>query len=278
MQENTSKKKSDFKRVIVGFIVVATAPFLYVYYLFLSHFNGAVSNEQGDWGAIGSFVGGTLGPVYAFLALLALLYTIYLQLEELRLTREELQATKEELKRSATAQEASQESMKLQSQLMQKQGDIVKQQQFESTFFNLLSVSERRLQNLTISRTDQRDSDIGTLCTYSFHNSPDILHTLDNLERLKANERCYEALIESTSIVSEVLNFIRNSHYNVEHDLLSINEARYASILKSTFPGGYLEMLYISTELEEDTELKNLISRYSYFDDNRLKIPALLDP
>lgn len=88
---------------------------------------------EGDkLGVIGDYFGGMLNPVFGFLSLLALLYTINIQLkalkiqsEELKLTREELEATREELARSAKAQEQS--------------SAIFKQQQFETTFFSLIN-------------------------------------------------------------------------------------------------------------------------------------------
>lgn len=44
----------------------------------------------GAWGPVGDFFGGMLNPVLAFASFIALLYTIRIQSEELRLTRDEL--------------------------------------------------------------------------------------------------------------------------------------------------------------------------------------------
>lgn len=47
---------------------------------------GPLSSEPLDWATFGTFFGGTLGPFYAFLALLGLLHSIHLQSSELRIT------------------------------------------------------------------------------------------------------------------------------------------------------------------------------------------------
>lgn len=88
--------------------------------------------EFGEVGVVGDYFGGMLNPAFGFLSLLAVLYTINvqlksvrIQLKELRLTRKELKATTKELAISAEAQAESAKTFK--------------QQQFESTFFSLLN-------------------------------------------------------------------------------------------------------------------------------------------
>lgn len=48
-----------------------------------------LSQNPMEWGVIGDFFGGMLNPILAFASFIALLYTIRIQSEELRLTREE---------------------------------------------------------------------------------------------------------------------------------------------------------------------------------------------
>ena len=78
--------------------------------LYFSQFNGApLSTNPDRWGVFGDYLGGVLNPVFSFFALIALLYTIALQSEELRASREELALTREELARSAEALRESKE-------------------------------------------------------------------------------------------------------------------------------------------------------------------------
>ncbi len=76
---------------------VAFISMLLVLAFYWGHF-GDLSSQQKDWGEFGGYLGGTLSPILSFLSLMALLFTIVLQSNELELTRSEL-------KRSASAQE-----------------------------------------------------------------------------------------------------------------------------------------------------------------------------
>ena len=70
-----------------------------------------------DWPTRGQFgdVFGAANALFSGLAFAGLIYTVFLQREELALQRKELQLTREELKRSADAQEASMASMNAQA-------------------------------------------------------------------------------------------------------------------------------------------------------------------
>lgn len=56
-------------------------------------------------------MGGTLNPILSLIGLLALLLTIFLQSEEIRISRQELGLSRNELKRSAEAQEQAQRAL-----------------------------------------------------------------------------------------------------------------------------------------------------------------------
>ncbi|WP_316859322.1 putative phage abortive infection protein [uncultured Cohaesibacter sp.] len=89
----------------------------------------ALAHNQDALGPMGDFVGGFLNPIYSFLALMALIYTLWqqnkiiqqqeraiaLQIEELEATREELKLTREEAEKTSDALEAQHRSMELQS-------------------------------------------------------------------------------------------------------------------------------------------------------------------
>lgn len=106
---------------VIAAIVVAT----YAY-----NFSGPLSNDTGTWGEFGDYVGGVLNPTFSFLALLALLATLGLQVRELRLSVREL----------ANSADA-----------LAKQNDTLRQQTFEGTFFQSL-----RLHNDIIATMEVR--------------------------------------------------------------------------------------------------------------------------
>jgi len=93
--------------IAVLFIVAVLSAYFY-------NFNGEISPNSDKWGVFGDFIGGSLNPVFSFLALIALLVTLWLQskqteisIQELKISRKELTETRKELSRSAEAQEAS---------------------------------------------------------------------------------------------------------------------------------------------------------------------------
>jgi|TARA_R100001369_G_scaffold8225_7_gene20168 uncharacterized membrane protein len=67
-----------------GTVIVVAASYFY-------NFSGGFSDANSDWGDFGSFFGGTVGPVVAFLSFLALVITLLLQYSSLLETRAEVE-------------------------------------------------------------------------------------------------------------------------------------------------------------------------------------------
>lgn len=93
---------------LIGLAIVFVVSVFVAYFLI---FNNGISAKQEVWGQFGDFVGGTLNPILSFLSLLALVFTVMLQIHQLDIARAELKnsqselvATREELRRSADAQ------------------------------------------------------------------------------------------------------------------------------------------------------------------------------
>ncbi|ACN17504.1 conserved hypothetical protein [Desulforapulum autotrophicum HRM2] len=82
--------------IVLGIILaVSIVAYLVVIFSYVVNFGATWSCEQGDWGTFGDFVGGTLNPLFSFMALIAILITIVLQSKELEQTRIELARTAE---------------------------------------------------------------------------------------------------------------------------------------------------------------------------------------
>jgi uncharacterized membrane protein len=93
--------------------------------VYLWKFNGLTFGDTPDvWGQMGDYFGGMLNPIFAFASFIALLYTIRIQSEELKLTRDELG-------KAAEAQKKSSEVLAIQATHLEKQN-------FENTFFKML--------------------------------------------------------------------------------------------------------------------------------------------
>lgn len=130
MADENTKNSLKLKKLnaLAGIAIIL---FLITTSLYFYNFHGVFSTAKSDWGTFGDFIGGTLNPLFAFLSLIAIIYTISIQTQELEYSREELKATKDELEKSRIAQEEQSDSFKMQN-------TSIKQQTFENTFFKLL--------------------------------------------------------------------------------------------------------------------------------------------
>ena len=87
-----------------------------------------------DWSGYGDFVGGVLGPILTFITFMGLLITIVLQQTELRETRTELAKSADALDGQLTA---------------------LTRQNFEATFFQMLTLHNTMVSSMDIHRKNQ---------------------------------------------------------------------------------------------------------------------------
>ncbi|MBN1839310.1 MAG: putative phage abortive infection protein [Campylobacterales bacterium] len=139
MFKSNKDKLSKLKYLIPGAFAIFFSTVAFYGY----HFPYGLSHNQQDWGTFGDFMGGTLNPIFALFSLVAILYTIKIQTEELELSREELKATREELAKSSKAQQEQSDSFKIQN-------DSMKLQSFENTFFQLMNLFLQTREHLTM--------------------------------------------------------------------------------------------------------------------------------
>lgn len=74
-----NKKNFIILAIIVLVVVIAVFSFYFL------KFPNAINNGKSDWGVFGDFVGGTLNPLLSFFGFLALLYTVLIQHEQLKI-------------------------------------------------------------------------------------------------------------------------------------------------------------------------------------------------
>ena len=115
---------------IIGLIAFILLPLVTIGFYIRYFYKKDITQSPEIWGQFGDYMGGVINPIFGFISVVLLIYTIRQQQEALSLQREELQATREELARSAKAQEASEKALN-------EQANIFKQQQFEQTFFSM---------------------------------------------------------------------------------------------------------------------------------------------
>jgi hypothetical protein len=117
----------DLNRRLEAYRRAGLAIALGVLALYIFRFHGPLTTTQDVWGQFGDYVGGLLNPVFSFLALLALLATFRLQVQELEFSKLALQ-------NSAAA--------------LEEQSETLHQQAFDATFFQLLRLHDDSILSL----------------------------------------------------------------------------------------------------------------------------------
>ena len=111
-------RNSKFKKyIIIAFLFFAGTLITYVL-SFVNEFGICIKADHNNWGQFGSYMGGVLGPIFAFITLIALLHTIDLQSKDIKIKIDEA---------------------KVQKQLAEDQKKLLDIQKFEATYFNMLN-------------------------------------------------------------------------------------------------------------------------------------------
>jgi DnaJ-domain-containing protein 1 len=264
------KKIHDF--IIDNAVSIALFMFATVVFSYLLNFHRQyVSDDAGDWGTFGDFVGGTLNPFLSFLALVILLRTFSMQRKELSLQRKELKKTKA---------------------LLKKQTETQAKQQFESTFFALLNLHNKTLEDFFESKNIKIELEDGTKTNFFDKNLKDMLRDNKNLlKKIKpyfhtGNEMygqyfrtLYQLLkfifteiaLDEKESKRDALNFkndIRLADKNNEkaNDI----EKRYSNIVRALIPDDVMKFLAVNCYCEDENDIyweyKLLLERYDFFE------------
>ena len=250
---------------MVGLILSCT-----ICWIYFSTFSGELSTDQTKWNAFGSYIGGTLGALFAFLSFMGLLYTISIQHKEL-----------------ATAVDALNKNAESQD----KQAKTYKIQRFESTFYSLLEQHNQILKDLdfenvnTLSYVDLHQAITHSLTftsPYAYLRMMQI-QILKNAELSQYFRVLYQLLkfIAKNNIKNTALQF--DKAYLRDKSTVNLNEhdeKMYASIVRSFVPVDLLPTLALNCT-PSDIGLNNLdlywevIERYEFLEHLRfVNIPT----
>ncbi|NRA56246.1 MAG: hypothetical protein HRU23_19055 [Gammaproteobacteria bacterium] len=128
----TSQDDTLFPRWLYFFFGGVVLLVAFLLGLYFSQFNSGWGSQE-TFAQFGDFVGGTLNPVLGFATVALLIWSINVQMKELRLTREEVAATKDEAAMSRKAMEAQVEHFEKEAKLSELTRLIqVETQQYES--------------------------------------------------------------------------------------------------------------------------------------------------
>lgn len=244
---------------LISLIFILTILGLYIYnFAYLG-----LSSEQEVWAQFGDFMGGTLNPILAFFAFIALLYTIKLQSNALKISKDELTASRKELEKSRIAQEEQSKSLELQNQ-------ATNQQIFENTFFKLLDLLNGIKSNMTYEKIKSKASySEGRLVPVSetmvLFSSDTIDMLLNHLKKdFKSDYNKFNKKFESKTgayfgQIYQIIKFVENS--NIE------NKQRYLNIFRAQFSKKELDLLFYHCLGEiGKRKFKKLIEKYEFFE------------
>lgn len=254
-----SKSLGFWLKIIFLFAVIFV---VIIFSLYFIKFSGTLSNNPSVWAAFGDFVGGSLGAILSFLALIALLITIHIQSKE-------LEATRAELSRSALAQEKSEATLK-------KQSDILSRQQFEQTFFSLLEQHNLTLNEL-LATSSGRIGELTKLedIKQTIFNQPALYSAKNKLEQ--KNHMCGHYFRILYQLLKFVATNIPNGEIGVSFDEAKIikapladNEKMYSNIVRSFINYDVSQILAINCYCESESSTywryKLLIERYEFLE------------
>lgn len=232
--EKQENEKIDFKinfneiyqdNKILFWVIIGFITFVFFFYFFpIDELNN-----------FGDYFGGVLNPILAFISFIAILWTVALQRHSIKLQKDELEETRKELSGSRKAQEL--------------QAKLFEQQQFETTFFNMLEFLRGSYNK---DGTDQYPLTL--------------LSLLDNLEDFtdsKEKRTKYINIIKTSLAAKPFLNMIRkypyfNKKFAQEQEWLL---AEMHNIAPDEIDEIIEKQIYYPY-----TELKNMIEKYSLFE------------
>ena len=228
---------------------------------YFNQFSGGFSSKSSDWGDFGSYIGGAVGAIFASLSFLALLYTVFLQ-------REELTTAISALEDGAASQ--------------RKQVENHEAQKFETTFYSLLDLHNRAVKELDFNTADfsgylhnlETDDSVSVDSYLAARQE----HILENVELSQYFRVLYQLLkfIAKNNIrnnekqFSELSLGCRDTISKYEND-----EKMYASLVRSFVPVKLLPVLALNCiptygGLNNLQRYWALLERYSFLEHMRL--------
>jgi Putative phage abortive infection protein len=220
---------------VIGGIVAAI-----VIAAFVIWFAGPLSRDPATWGQFGDYVGGLLNSTFSFLALLALLATLGLQVRELKISAKEL-------KNSADA--------------LIKQNETLRQQTFEGTFFELLKL----LNEIVMSLRVQQNLRVGRECFQLY---------LDELEGRLINAKAtddYDAFVQTYEKFYSDYQAQLGHYFRLLYNVVKLVKGKalsdqrfYANLVRAQLSSAELKLLFYNCITRwGDEKFKPLVEEFA---------------
>ncbi len=232
--------KNIFFILLIIFIISIICSGIVIYF-YSSTFSGTITVSHERWGTFGDFFGGTLSPIFSFLALLALLLTIIIQNKELTLSTIEFAKSAEALA---------------------EQSKSIRIQNFENTFFKLISLHNEIVDSLEYLSMRKRK------CFSQYIKSLELSKTGikpvdDNTKETPVNQtydRVYDSIAPSVEHyhknLYQILSFVNKNG-------IEGNKKQYTNFIRSQLSRDELHLLFLHGLSKYGVEkFKKLIEQY----------------
>ena len=246
-------------------VLAAIAIVLFVVVIYFAVQDGLQMSvdESAKWGQMGDFFGGILNPALSFISLIALLLTISYQVRELSYTRRELQLSRREISQSSLALQSQEASLRLQN--------------FENTFFNLLSLLGDIKRNLYIAHSKKNNR---------YDRGDEVFEYLSGLildvfQSENLSPSCSSYVYEKASLQAGLkadhyfMTLVRIFRFIDSFD--AGDKALYIEFLKAQLSAHEVQSVFFYGLSESGTELRLFIERFAFFEDLDL-IHLPIDP
>ncbi|MDP3586851.1 MAG: putative phage abortive infection protein [Sulfuricurvum sp.] len=251
MSDNKEKNVAKKFEAIESIKWIAVILFTITLLVYFSTFPGTIPEDRGNWGVFGDFMGGTLNPILAFLSLLAIIFTIKIQTEELELTRHELEETRKEMAKSSDAQKEQSEALKAQNL-------SVIQQTFENTFFKLLEHHNALINDLyEYMEPDEGFSIYGKNMLILILRSDNII-----MEFKKQNINIVKTYFMT---LYQILKFIKIKEEQLGEEKF-FNPKLYTNMVRATLDETILCLLAVNVNQQDFIKFKELLVHYNFFE------------
>ncbi|MCG3698861.1 putative phage abortive infection protein [Aliarcobacter butzleri] len=253
--------------IFIAFIAMLTI-FIFGYFYFSKHSLSWLSGEVEELGQMGDFFGGTLNPILAFLSFCLLLITIKLQSKELKNSTEELAKS---------------------SKALTEQSKSLKIQNFETTFFNMLSLHNEILKNIVIKDNPsfryRRVNQKNEFNIIKFEEKPsnnDISGKIAIKEIVQGIEGISNSIIYPPRTFFNLYNLIYNTiqpyigHYFVNifqilkfisTDETISDKKKYSNLFRAQFSSNELKLLFYHCAGKIGSEkFKDYIAEFNFFE------------
>jgi hypothetical protein len=236
-------------------------------------------NKPSDPGTFGDMFG-AVNALFSGLAFAGLIITLLYQREELKLQREELQETRKELKG--------------QREEFEEQNKTMKRQRFENTFFNMLSLQQEIIANLSLEWKEREWNGLEGQWKERVINNKgrEVFEKIyeGNMQHIgikKIVNQEIENYNKYRKLISRFDHYFRHLYrifkYIDESDLIDEKERYdYASIVRSQLSDYELVMLFYNCLTQKDNgkeenKFKPLIETYAIFNNLREDLLAKED-